>query len=97
MFMNRQNAVMATLSLVLLTACGGGGDGVRYSEADQTAALEACAEQLQIPLFTQYLPSEGRPGTIFAVNANGVTLAEGRSLNQCKQQTVAANYTPVYP
>ena len=86
----------ATLCLALLAACGGGPD-IRYSEADQTAVLEACAEELQTPLYTTYIPADGRPGTIFAVNANGVTLAQGRAINQCKHRTLAANYTPVYP
>lgn len=97
MRMNRRNTVVATLGLVMLSGCGGGGEDIRYAEADQIAALQTCAGQLQIPLSTHHIPSEGRPGTIFAVNANGVTIAEARSLNQCKYQILAANFTPVYP
>ena len=89
-----RNAVIGSLTMVALSACGGG-DGLRFSEADQTAALEACAEQLGIPLFTQRLESRDGPAAIFVVNANGVTLAQGRAINQCSGRTLRANYTPV--
>ena len=94
MSLNGRNALIGALSMVVLSACGGG-DGLRFSEADQTAALEACAEQLGIPLFAQRLESRDGPDTIFAVNTNGVTLAQGRSINQCSGRTLRANYTPV--
>jgi hypothetical protein len=90
-----KNSLICVLSLVALTACASSGDRLRYSESDQTAALEACAEQLQLPLFAQRLPSNDGPSSIFAVNASGVTLAQARSINQCKHQTLAANYAPV--
>ncbi len=94
MSLNSRKALFGALSMLALSACGGG-DGLRFSEADQTAALEACAQQLGVPLFAQRLESRTGPSTIFAVNTNGVTITQARSINQCSGRTLRANYTPV--
>jgi hypothetical protein len=83
--------------LVSVTACGGSPSPeaelkASLPAATQVAAFEACSSQLSVPAHLQQLELDNDRVNVFAVNSNGVTLAQARSLNQCARARIAAQY-----
>ena len=83
----------AFLSLVAIAGCTATPESARIfaaSEAEQVAALQACQEQLGIYQQLEYQRADMGDGrlNIFIVNGNGLTLAQAREINACKDARI---------
>lgn len=61
-------------------------------EATQRAAFEQCSARLGVPAQLQKLNMRDGRVNVFAVEGNGVTLAQARSLNQCSREVILATH-----
>lgn len=77
-----------------LTACTTPGADmiVALPQATQKAAFERCSAHLNVPAQLQKIEMSGGRVSVFAVNGNGVSLAQARSLNQCSRATLIAEH-----
>lgn len=85
-------ALTVFLFLASLGACSGSSSSgiTNLPEATQRAAYQQCSAQLNIPAQLQVLALRSGGVSVFAVNGNGVSLSQARSLNQCARNTLLA-------
>lgn len=56
----------------------------------QTGAYKSCSEELNIPAHLQIMEFDEARRHIYAVNSNGVSLMQARSLNKCAYDKMVA-------
>ncbi|MEO8530822.1 MAG: hypothetical protein ABI459_06345 [Deltaproteobacteria bacterium] len=86
----RSSAAVAMTFGLIACSTAGSDAMLAATEQAQRAAYDQCSAQLGVAAYLQKLDLRNGQVSLFAVNENGVTIAQARSLNDCAKGRLLA-------